>query len=351
MRKTWSVAGGGAAGAPIPRVGNPRPPAGRGSATRPQGPLSPGETRAFAALTATLAATVVALAVASPAAAPKLLDALAHGLVVATPVAIGLYALHRGAATRFAFLLLAAGFFWAPTLLTMADTSLPFTIGRIWTWLLEVALIYLVLAFPTGRLTTRAARGLVIAAVCLAATLYLPTALFVHHFPEPSPWDACDPGCPANAFMVTGSEPGFISSVLSPLREFLLLVLYLAVAGYLVTRIVRGSRAIRWVLLPVLVVAVARMVATGAFLISRRVDRGGAATEAFGLVALFTVPGIAAALMVGLVHWRIRATRALNRLTAEMGPGLSAARARDLIAEAVGDPSLQIVYWSSDSGH
>src|SRR3954454_7096677 len=93
------------------------------------------------------------------------------------------------------------------------------------------------------------------------------------------------------------------------------------------------------------------MVGSGAFLISRRVDRGGAATEAFGLVALFTVPGIAAALMVGLVHWRIRATRALNRLTAEMGPGLSAARARDLIAEAVGDPSLQIVYWSSDPGH
>jgi len=175
----------------------------------------------------------VMLAIASPVSTPEPMDAIAHALVVLTPIAIGLHALHRGAATRFAFLLLAAGFFWAPTLLTMSDGSLAFTIGRIWTWLLEVTLVYLVLAFPSGRITTTTAKRLVIAAAVLAATLYLPTALLVEHFPEPSPWNPCDPGCPANALMLPVSEPGFIDSIVVPVREVLLVLLYAGVAGYL----------------------------------------------------------------------------------------------------------------------
>src|SRR5215218_558498 len=225
MRKTRLVAGGGAAGSPTPRVGHPRPPRGPGIATRPHAPLSPGETHGVAALTAPLAEIAVMLAIASPVSTPEPMDAIAHALVVLTPIAIGLHALHRGAATRFAFLLLAAGFFWAPTLLTMSDGSLAFTIGRIWTWLLEVTLVYLVLAFPSGRITTTTAKRLVIAAAVLAATLYLPTALLVEHFPEPSPWNPCDPGCPANALMLPVSEPGFIDSIVVPVREVLLVLL------------------------------------------------------------------------------------------------------------------------------
>src|SRR3954453_508685 len=106
-------ANGGANGGSIKRMGYTRPPGGRGVATKDPGPLSPAERRAFAAGASALAATAVVLALAHPGDfTPAGIDAISHALVVVTPVAVGLYALHRGAAVRFAFLLIAAGFFW-----------------------------------------------------------------------------------------------------------------------------------------------------------------------------------------------------------------------------------------------
>src|SRR4051794_16854693 len=127
MRKKRSVADGGAAGAPITRIGYTQPPDGRGVVTHEDGPFSLAETRAFAAAASILAAIAVALAVSSPTARPEALQSVVHAFVIVTPVLVGLYALHRGAAIRFAFLLIAAGFFWAPTLLTLSDGSVPYS--------------------------------------------------------------------------------------------------------------------------------------------------------------------------------------------------------------------------------
>ncbi len=63
-------------------------------------------------------------------------------------------------------------------------------------WLVEPALVMLMLAFPFGRLETVLERRLVQAIVIVAAVLYLPTMLLAQ-FPEPSPWASCGTSCPA----------------------------------------------------------------------------------------------------------------------------------------------------------
>src|SRR4051812_21337526 len=169
----------------------------------------------------------------------------AHVLVIAAPVFAGLYAITRRRATRFGWLLVAAGFAWAPTALAESGNSLLYTLGRIDVWVVELMLIYLVLAFPSGRLETRTARALFGAGVALFAVLYLPTVLFVDTYPVPTPWSGCTGGCPANALMLAGSEPGGIHAVIAPLRDALFLLLLLSVAGVLTHRVMRGSVLVR----------------------------------------------------------------------------------------------------------
>jgi hypothetical protein len=50
-------------------------------------------------------------------------------------------------------------------------------------WLVVPMLLYLMLAFPSGRLAARRDRRVMTGVAALAATLYLPTALIVPHYP------------------------------------------------------------------------------------------------------------------------------------------------------------------------
>src|SRR4051812_32775841 len=70
-------------------------------------------------------------------------------LVVGTPVGAGLYAVHGGHDVRFGATLIGAGFAWSLTALGEAQTSVPYSIGRVAGWLVFPWLIYLMLAFPT----------------------------------------------------------------------------------------------------------------------------------------------------------------------------------------------------------
>ena len=93
-------------------------------------------------------------------------------------------------------------------LATLAETSSPqlHAIGRISGWAIEPLLIYLILAFPSGRLTSRFDRRARAAAPCSSPCSFLPTALLVDRYPEP-PVDLLPRRLPGNPFMVTGSEP------------------------------------------------------------------------------------------------------------------------------------------------
>ena len=109
--------------------------------------------------------------------------ALRNGLAVALPIAVGLYAWREATHARFGRLLVLGGFLWAVVALAASSEPLPYSIGRVAGWLSEVAIVYLLLAFPSGRLPGRADRALVLAAALLIGLLYVPTALLVDAVP------------------------------------------------------------------------------------------------------------------------------------------------------------------------
>src|SRR5215207_9737992 len=107
-------------------------------------------------------------------------EAVARGtisfLVIAVPIAAGLYALRVPENARFGFALVAAGLAWSTTALGEASESLPYSIGRVAGWLVFPSLIYLMLAFPQGKVDRGAGRALFRALIAVLVLLYLGSA-------------------------------------------------------------------------------------------------------------------------------------------------------------------------------
>ena len=80
---------------------------------------------------------------------------------MAVPVGVGVYAWREGTHARFGRLLVIAGVAWFLGSFSTSSNEVLHSIGRIAGWYVEAGLVYLILAFPSGRLTTsfdRAAR-------------------------------------------------------------------------------------------------------------------------------------------------------------------------------------------------
>src|SRR4051812_15575585 len=186
------------------------------------------------------------------------LEGLARAATVGAPIAVGLYARRHTVFVRFGTLLMAVGLAWFVATLAGSPDDVVHSIGRIAAWFVEVAIVYVVLAFPTGRLTDRIDRVLVGAAVLLVLVLYLPTALLVEAYPVPGPWDTCTTGCAANAFDLLAHQPGFVDDVVYPLREGLTILIFVGVSARLAARLVAATHVMRRTLEPVLAVAIFR---------------------------------------------------------------------------------------------
>ena len=178
----------------------------------------------------------------------------------------------------------------------------------------------------------------------VVAVLWLPTALLVNRYPTPSEWVTCSANCPHNAFMIVGHEPGVVASVVVPLRELLVVLLFLAVVARLVQRIVSASRIRRRTLTPVLAVAVAGILVTAFGLVVRRLAPGASALTVTRWLAAFALPAMALAFLVGLVRWRLYVAASLRRFAASIGSSAGPGGVRDAFADAFEDPTLEIVY-------
>jgi signal transduction histidine kinase len=276
------------------------------------------------------------------------LAAAGRALMVGVPIAVGLYAWRRRPEERFGRLLVAVGFGWFLTILAESGNGVLYSIGRVAGWVVEVGLVYLILSFPSGRLTQRVDRALVWAAVLLVAALYLPTALIADSYPVPSPYTVCDAGCPSNAFFVLGSEPSFVDSLLIPLRELLTVLLFVAVTARLVQRFGGATRLMQHTLEPVLTVAVARCGVLAVAIVVRRASPDSAVLEGLAWTIALAVPVMAAAFFLGLVLRRLYAGNVLQDLGTRVRADIAPDELRAALAEALGDPSLEILYWTGD---
>jgi signal transduction histidine kinase len=312
-------------------------------------PIGPRAVAAMAVVGAVLAGTTAVIALAGD--MPHELSlAERHALIIITPIAVGLYAWSEGTHRRFGRLLVLAGVAWFFASLAASSDPVLYSIGRVSSWIVEAGLIYLILAFPSGRLNAPVDRALAWCAVAIVGVLFLPTAFISDAFPTPSHVATCGEGCPENAFMLLSAEPAFLDGLVVPLREFLTVVLVIAVTVRLTYRVRHATRLMRRTLTPVVIVAILRLVALAAALILRRAGAGDLTIEVATAAVSLALPVMSLGFLAGLLSWRIHTADALVNLAGRARDQDGPALPRDVIARTLGDSSVELAYWRPEDG-
>ena len=304
-----------------------------------------------AAATAGAALTAIAAWIVSdsPWANEAGLAAVGRSLVIAVPVAVGLWAWHTRPDERFGPLLVGAGFAWFFITLAESDNDIVYSSGRVAVWLVEPVLIYLVLAFPAGRITDLWARRTMAFSIAMVALLFVPTAFLVESYPLPSPYTLCNEGCPPNAFMLTSTQPGFTTEVIQPVREIIAALVFAFVIYLLARRLSGSTRLMRKALAPVLAIAIFRAALFVAYIPLRRVAEGTTGMEVLGWIYVLTLPAMAIAFFVGLLRARLFAGEALQRLALRLRERPGPEEAQRLVREATEDPTLELRFAVPDA--
>jgi signal transduction histidine kinase len=291
-----------------------------------------------------VAAVSVLVPVAAASSTTVMLEIAARAVAVGVPVAVGLVAWRRPPFERFGRLLVAMGAAVLVVTFSLSDDGVLYSTGRVVHWGVEAGLVFLVLAFPSGRLAERVDRVLATGAALLVALLYLPTALLVEAYQTPAPWVSCSSDCPRNAFMAVADEPRVVDQLVSPARVVVAIALFVAILVRLVDRVRRATRLGRRTLTPVLAVAMGWAVVFGVTLGVRQAWPESAVLDGMVWLIALTVPAMAVAFLVGLMRWWVYVGASLRRLTTRLRSPLAPQELQGALADAFEDPSLEVVY-------
>lgn len=232
-------------------------------------------------------------------------------------------------------LFLLAGTFAVQAFLSSPNAYL-FTLARVARPAVEVLLIWVMLAFPSGRLKGRVERMLVITGALAVLLLWLPGIMFSHAVILGGPFLQCSPTCPRNVLFVA-DLPGFSNALQTTFRVVGGLVM-VATGIVLLQRLRRATPLLRRALAPVLFASVARTVAVTIFL----------ATDVNSVALPLTFWAVPLAIAGGLLRGRLYTARALQTLVTGLRARPDIHALRDVMARALGDTRLSIAYWIPD---
>jgi signal transduction histidine kinase len=269
------------------------------------------------------------------------LEAAAQVAVGWTFVVAGLVAWWRRPASRVGILLAGAGLALLLRRLEYADDSALFTLGYALGELSNVLIAHAILAYPTGRLQTRFER--VGVAVGYVLVLAFPLATLAVYDARSACVVDCDaPGRPESLLLVR-THDGLAGALPDAYRIAVFGVLGLIFVALVVQRFVRATAAERRLLVPVLVagaLAGTRAVSEAALTFATYSEPTRQALFWWQIAAQVALP---IALVVGLLRTRL-AHAAFADLLPQLD-GTPPGEIRDVLARALGDPTLEVVYW------
>ncbi len=265
-------------------------------------------------------------------------------------VVAGLVTSFSHLAARIGDLAVLAGLVWFAPVWVGWDKGPPLvrSLGMLVAGFTFPLLLHLVLAYPSGRLRGAVARALVAAVYLEAALVALGRALFRDPFFDPNCWA----NCTDNLFLLR-SLPRLARGIEVADRWFTA-----AAAAALVTvlgwRLLRDSGPARRALLPVALPAslLAAAVVAHAVALQRRPleDPSDPAFRAIFVIGCAAVTLLATGLVWATVRTRVQ-RRAVARIATNLGQAPPPGSLQAALAQAVGDPDLQIAYWLPDSQH
>jgi signal transduction histidine kinase len=255
-------------------------------------------------------------------------------------VGVGLYAWGRRPDNRVGMLMAGTGFAWLIAAGGFSDLPLVFTFGQLFGAVFFAVVIHLLLAFPSGRLETLAERRIVAGAYLLTIVGPIPLWLFA----DPRELDCGD--CPENVILIEARE-----SLVTTLGGILNIVGALLVASVLVVLVRRWRRASpaqRRFLVPVYSAGVAVLFL---LIVLVTLQAGGLDTKALDVlwvISMLPFTLVPYLFLATLLRARMIQSGAVGELMARLGETPQRGELRDALASALGDPSLELVYWLPD---
>jgi signal transduction histidine kinase len=269
------------------------------------------------------------------------LDAALGLLIGWSFLGAGLYAWWRRPDNRFGALMTAVAFAWFLSLLGASTSRVGFTLGIVFAALYLAVLIHMLLAYPSGRLETGRQVVLVWAGYALALLGNLPAALW-----GDSDYFDC-PKCPVPVTHVRDD-----ADLVTRLDSVVMAVAAVAIACVLVVLVRRwraASAPQRRGMAPVLWSGVVLLALCAAVLASSAIGATGV-LDVLGWVALLAFVAVPYAFLFGLLRSRFARGGAVSDLVMRIGAAPGTGGLRDLLADALGDRSLQVAYWHDAKG-
>ena len=252
-------------------------------------------------------------------------------------VGTGLYAWWRRPANRFGALMTGVGFAFVVTALTASDNRWVFIVGALLSSVYVAVFAHMLLAYPEGRVEPRH-RWIVISAYVLSVIGMIPVLVSEHAL------DGCE-SCPPSVLRWSGIDGIY------PAIDALTTVIAVFVVGALVVVLVRRWRAasapLRRALAPVLWSGVTLMVMLAGSLTSQTVG-ARSLNDVFGLLGLIALASVPWTFLIWLARGSVSRAGAVSDLLVRLGDVPDRGRLRDALADALGDHSLELVFWHDD---
>jgi PAS domain S-box-containing protein len=253
-------------------------------------------------------------------------------------VVAGLIARTRRPENPTGALLIVVGFTLFAGALAESNYSFLFTLGLAVGSIVIAALVHLLLAYPSGRLSSRWERGIVVAGYAIALGANAVPLLF-----DPDPVGDCAE-CPSNAFLVTANETAHDAAV--AVFNGLGFAILLGVAAVLVRRWRRAGGAARRLLGPVLLAGGSALFLFAVSIVIYPLSATAADVASVGfLLAFLALPFL---FLWGVLRSRLLRADVSALLEAPETPTL--VETQDFVREALRDPKLQLLYWVDDPG-
>ncbi len=254
-------------------------------------------------------------------------------------IGVGLYAWWRRPENRFGVLMTAVGFAWFLGALTSANSSWLFTIGCLLSSVYAAVFVHMLLAYPSGRIGSLRLRRVMGFGYALSVIGPLPVLLFAEQVDE-----TCD-DCPPSAILIADNP------TLKNVFDLLTSVAAIALVGYvsyvLLARYRAASRPRRSAMAPVVWSGVALLVLLAGSLTTQAVGGPQAVDDVVGVLGLLALAAAPYMFLFGIVRSRFARGGAVADLLRRLG-GARERSLRDLLADALGDRSLHVLYWLDD---
>jgi signal transduction histidine kinase len=284
----------------------------------------------------------LALVLASDHEEQKVFAAILLPLIGLLYIGTGAFAWYRRPLNRFGMLMTEVGFAWFLGGLIESNNSIVFTVGNYIGPLYLVLVIHMLLAFPTGRLETPTSRLIVLAAYVTAFGLTLPAFLLGSDFDDIK-------NAPDNAFAIV-DEPG-LAAVIEVMTSIIGFAIAAATAWVLLRKRRDATPPQRRAQAPMLWTGLTTIVFLGLIFAGNSI---GLSDDVIGLVGLIGFVAFAIlpfAFLAGLLRTKYSRAGAVGGLIERLNAPDTRVHLRSALADALGDPTLQLVYWRESAGH